>query len=95
MALKASEHGGETLIKPYVFSIGHNERFILAKQHPSENGVIETETINYYIINMTLKPYAGQEGIYGPLSKTQFDSLRREFKIEHIAFSKAEKAGSE
>lgn len=85
-ALNAGELGGETLIKPYVFAVGHNKRFIIAKQHPFDNGDLDNGTTNYFIIDMSLDPYAGQEGIYGPLSKTSFDSMRKQLKIVNIEF---------
>jgi hypothetical protein len=88
-SLKAGEHGGETLIKPYVFAVGHNTRFIIAKQHPINNGVLETGITNYYIIDMSLDPYAGQKGIYGPLSHSSFDSMRQDMKIIDIQFDRA------
>jgi len=87
-ALTAGGHGGETLIQEYVFAVGHNERFIIAKQHPFNNGVLDTKTTNYFIIDMEQNPYAGQEGIYGPLSKPLFDSMRQQWKIADIKFDK-------
>jgi hypothetical protein len=85
-ALEAGEHGGETLIKPSVFAVGNDSRFIIAKQHPYENGVLDTKTTSYFIIDMALNPYTGQKGIYGPLSRPSFDSMRRQMKIMDMKF---------
>jgi hypothetical protein len=38
-------------VPPYVFAAGHNDEFIIAKQHPSE----DLNTTNYFIIDMHRK----------------------------------------
>ena len=77
-----------TLIEPYIFAVGHNKHYIIAKQHPTngfEGGYkIHTDTINYYIIDI----YKERDKIFGPLTLKQFDSLRTKFKIDNLQFNK-------
>jgi hypothetical protein len=77
-----------TIIEPYVFGIGHNEHYIIVKQHPTtgfEGGYkISADTTNYYIIDILNK----KEIIFGPLTLRQFDSLRTRLKIEGLLFDK-------
>ena len=85
---KLHSSGSSTLIGPYVFAVGHNEHYIIAKQHPTngfEGGYkISVETTNYYIIN-TFKDI---DTVFGPLTLSQFDSLRIRFKIQNLPFDK-------
>ncbi|MCW3107035.1 MAG: hypothetical protein JWQ09_1541 [Segetibacter sp.] len=79
----------ERLIAPYVFAVGHNSKFIISKQHPfsdTTNNSIDTQTTNYFIIDMTKNPSPGQEGIYGPLNKEEFDDFRRKANISNMEF---------
>lgn len=77
-----------TLIEPYIFAVGHNEHYIIAKQHPTngfEGGYkIHTDTTNYYIIDIEKE----KDKVFGPLTLLQFDSLRIKFKIENLDFDK-------
>jgi hypothetical protein len=46
----------EELIPAYVFAVGHNEKYIYAKQHPlltNSSEKIDTTTTNYYLIERT------------------------------------------
>ena len=77
-----------TLIEPYIFAVGHNEHYIIAKQHPT-NGFsggykIHADTTNYYVIDI----YKGRDKIFGPLTLKQFDSLKTVFKIQNLEFNK-------
>lgn len=57
-------------IPPPVFSVGWNEHFIVAKQHPSNN----KEVTNYYILEMAHDDkYADPDAsVTGPLTETAF-----------------------
>lgn len=76
------------LIEPYIFAVGHNEHYLIAKQHPTtgfEGGYqIHTDTTNYYIIDI----YKEKDRIFGPLTLAQFDSIKTEFKIGKLQFNK-------
>jgi hypothetical protein len=80
------------LVPEYVFAVGHDNDFIIAKQHPTsgfENGFeIDTTITNYYVIDMNRKILKTGEKVFGPLSLAQFDSIRPELKIQNIKFDK-------
>ena len=74
----------------YVSEIGHDSRYIIAKQHPIKRGntvSIQTDTTNYYIIEITDNSFQDKP-VYGPLEQKAFDSLRSELKITGIKFDK-------
>jgi hypothetical protein len=79
-----------TLVPEYVFAVGHNDNFIIAKQHPTssfETGFkIDTSVTNYYIIDINRRIKREGEKAIGPLTEEQFDRKRKEFKIERIKF---------
>ncbi|GEO09510.1 DUF3997 domain-containing protein [Segetibacter aerophilus] len=79
----------ERLITPYVFAVGHNSRFIIAKQHPSTDfpkNSIDKSITNYFAIDMSKNPYPGQDGIYGPMPKAEFDNFCNRENINNIEF---------
>ena len=79
---------GEEIVPAYVSEIGHNSNFIIAKQQPIKQGniiTVHTDTTNYYVITVSANSFQ-DKSVYGPLSKTSFDSLRKELKIENIKF---------
>lgn len=79
---------GEEIIPAYVSEIGHNSKFIIAKQHPIKQGNIvsvHTDTTNYYIIEVSSNSFQDKP-VYGPLNKKSFDSLRQKLNIENIKF---------
>ena len=85
---KLHSSNSSTILEPYVFAVGHNENFIIAKQHPTngfEGGYkIHTDTTNYYIIDI----YKEIDKVFGPFTLKQFDSLRTKLKIENLQFTK-------
>jgi len=79
---------GEEVVPAYVSEIGHNSNFIIAKQQPIKQGNIVTvhpDTTNYYVITVSTNSFQDKP-VYGPLTKTSFDSLRQALKIENIKF---------
>ena len=78
------------LVPEYVFAVGHNDNFIIAKQHPTsgfENGFkINKFVTNYFIIEMNKKTKTEEEKVIGPLTEEEFKIRRKEFKIENIKF---------
>lgn len=76
-----------TLIEPYVFAVGHNEKYIVVKQHPSNRNEfkIDTGVTKYFIIDISKVDYKGN-GIYSSLDKQQFDSISTILKIKNIKF---------
>ncbi len=80
-----STTGSAVIIPEYVFAVGHNSDFIIAKQHPTngfENGhEIDTSKTNYFII--TIK---NQSKVYGPLNIASFNTKVEELNIKEIVF---------
>jgi hypothetical protein len=76
-----------TLVEPYVFAVGHNEKFIVAKQHPCDRTEfkVNTSVTKYFIIDISKADYSGN-GIYPSLDKHQFDSLSTSLNIGTITF---------
>ena len=85
---KLHSPGSSTILEPYIFAVGHNENYIIAKQHPTngfEGGYkIHADTTNYYIIDI----YKERDKVFGPLTLKKFDSLKTVFKIENLEFNK-------
>lgn len=82
---------GTKIVDEYVFSVGHNDDFIIAKQHPTSgfNGgyEIDTKILNYFIVDMNNKILKDEYNkVFGPLTMHQFDSLRTVLKITDIKF---------
>lgn len=77
----------EPIVPQYVFAVGHNKKYIIAKQHPTRelNGrtKVKTNITNYYIIDMQKN-----HKTFGPLPKQKFDSFRLALKIQNIPFDK-------
>jgi Protein of unknown function (DUF3997) len=82
--------GSSQVVPAYVFAVGHNDDYIIAKQHPTsgfDGGYkIETQITNYYIVDMNKKVLTKGEKVFGPLTQNQFDSLRTALKIDNIEF---------
>ena len=83
----------EELIPAFIFAVGHNNKFIYAQQHPvySDSSTKINQTItHYYIIERTKNSFQDKP-IYGPLTKSQFDSLSAELRISpdfNLTYSK-------
>lgn len=82
--------GSSEIVPDYVFAVGHNEDYIIAKQHPtngSEGGfVVDTTVTNYYIVDMNRKILKKRTKVFGHLNQNQFESLTRKLKIESLEF---------
>ena len=79
---------GEEIVPAYVSEIGHNSRYIIAKQHPIKQGnivTVQTDTINYYIVEVTNNSFQDKP-VYGPLNQKEFDSIRLKLNIADIKF---------
>ncbi|AFD06703.1 DUF3997 domain-containing protein [Solitalea canadensis] len=71
------------VVKPCVYSIGYNDKYILAKQHPlqSHNNV-NTSITNYYIIPIYKEfNYSPEKEVIGPLTLEQFNLKRKVLMI--------------
>lgn len=76
------------LVDEYVFAAGHDNNFIIAKQHPlldhkpGEEFKIDTTVTNYFIIDMRKV----NNKVLGPLTREEFMEKRKELNIEKIEF---------
>lgn len=79
-----------TVVAEYVFAVGHNDDFIIAKQHPTngfEGGFkVNPKITNYFIIDINQKVIKKGNNVWGPLSRKEFDEIRKEIRIEDIEF---------
>ena len=80
-----SSTASAVLIREYVFAVGHNSEFIIAKQHPTngfENGYeIDKSITNYYIVDIRK-----ESNVLGPFNKSEFDQKVSELNIGSIEF---------
>ena len=79
-----SEGGGSysTIIDAEVYSIGHNGKFIFAKQ---KERFSKDSITNYFLID-TIKNASNKKGVYGPLTKMEFERLTKKLKIASVIF---------
>lgn len=79
--------GGSYEVDPYIFSVGYNDKFIIAKQHPlckdylDSNCFPDQNVINYFIINVIDREK------FGPFSENEFQQKKKELNIEDIKFT--------
>lgn len=80
-----SSTGSTVLIHEYIFAVGHNSDFIIAKQHPSdgfENGYnIDTTKTNYYILDIK-----NDGKVFGPYNQVDFKKETRRLNIDDLSF---------
>jgi hypothetical protein len=79
---------GEELVPAYVFAVGHNSKFIYAKQHPllvNSPKKIDKTITNYYIIERTTTVFQDKPK-YGPLNRKSFDSACIKLNINNPQF---------
>src|SRR5258705_10460575 len=60
------------IVDGYVYAVGHNLDFIIAKQHSGA----DWNVTHYYIIDLKQNKGKYREGVTVPMNKTAFDSLR-------------------
>jgi hypothetical protein len=70
----------QILISNYVYAVGHNRNYIIAKQSAND-----TQT-NYYIIDIVANKKNSQSGILGPLTENDFSMNKKKLNIESIEF---------
>ena len=82
--------GSSEVVPAYIFVVGHSDRYIIAKQHPTSGFYggyeINTSITNYYVIDMARRDLQSGNEVYGPLRVDEFDSLRTALGIENIPF---------
>jgi|HubBroStandDraft_3_1064219.scaffolds.fasta_scaffold323569_1 hypothetical protein len=87
---ETNSSGSADIVFPYVFAVGHNDHYIIAKQHPTngfEGGYkMDTTVTNYYILDIKTPIFNRDYTAFGPLTLNEFNSLRSKFEIESIPF---------
>lgn len=71
------------VISDYVFAVGHNSDFIIAKQHPYLNDLTVTK---YFIIDLKKRKLGNNNSIIGPLEKEEFDKEIIKLNISELKF---------
>ena len=67
----------------YVFAVGHNEDFIIAKTHPHLNDLTITKYVN---IDLKKRKENSKKGVYKYLDKEEFDEKSKAFGISELQF---------
>ncbi|MFO0478187.1 MAG: hypothetical protein ACK50L_05345 [Bacteroidota bacterium] len=69
-----------------VFAAGYDDKYIILKQHPSNNRAIT----NYYIVPIYKEfNYSPEKGVIGALTLEQFNEKRKELNIpDEVTFTK-------
>jgi len=71
------------LVSNYVYAVGHNDSFIIAKQHFGG----DTTKTYYFVIDIKKnEDQIGTKGIYKFSDKQSFDTFRNRMNISHIPF---------
>jgi hypothetical protein len=73
----------DIIVDSYVYSVGHNERFIIAKQHPN----LDTTQTKYFLIDVEKNHENVKKGVYGPMEKEEFEELTLRMKAKDIKFN--------
>ena len=69
------------VISDYVFAVGHNSDFIIAKQHPYLNDLNVTK---YFIIDLKKRKSGNNSFVIGPLEKEEFGKKTMELNITEL-----------
>lgn len=89
--LLAYEDGqyGIGIIEATVFSVGQNDNYIIAKQHPKISSLfIDKTVVNYFIIPLQDKiSKSPEKNVFGPLTLGEFNQKRKELNIENVNFT--------
>jgi hypothetical protein len=72
----------EVIIDEYVYAVGYNENFIIAKQQSG----LDTTSTNYFIIDIYTNQKSSKTGIYGPLNLNEFESMRKKLGVSELLF---------
>ena len=87
----ADEDSYGTIIGATVFAVGHNDEYIIAKQHPRTFPKPPDKTItNYFILRVKKSmDWRSKDGQFGPLTLEQFNGKRNELGIpKDLGFTK-------
>ena len=85
MALHYDSHYSPGLVGPTVFSVGANDHYVVAKQHPARDATtFDRSVTNYYVVDRTVYKYEGEKPkieVLGPFTRAEFDSVSRTLEL--------------
>ncbi len=82
---KHDSNSYDGIISSYVYAVGHNSDFIIAKQkHPYSDDLNFTKY--YYIVDMNKRLGRDKDAIYGPMDKIEFDKKSKQLNISELEF---------
>ena len=71
----------QPLITDYIFEIGYDSTFIIAKTHPK----FDTTIVEYYVVNTLYKTdLKNLKELYGPMNKVSYESLLNTLEIDSL-----------
>jgi len=76
---------GEEQVPGYIFNVGYNKDYIIAKQHPLKGDFYsepDFAVTNYFIIDIKENEKGFRKGVIGPLSAAEFDKKTEELRIK-------------
>jgi len=73
------------IVSSYVYAVGNNADFIIAKQHPYLNDLNVTK---YFIVDLNKKMGIDKDAVIGPMTEKDFDKKSKELKISELEFDK-------
>jgi hypothetical protein len=62
--------GAVEVVPASVFAYAWNDQFIVAKQHPQKDGIVEAGTTYWYVVEVASRR------VHGPLSEGEFQDLK-------------------
>lgn len=90
LAMDNEDGGGAEIVPAYVYAVGHNNRYIIAKQHPANGEFVDKTQTLYFVIDIktcgTFNNTGKLNGIFGPLTAKGYDSLSNALKINKLKF---------
>jgi hypothetical protein len=73
------------VVNQTVFAVGHNDKYIIVKQHPQ---ILGKNFTDYYIVPVIVKnQYWIEKEVIGPLRRDQFEQKKKELNIENLEFT--------
>ena len=90
LAIDMGDGTSQGIVEPTVFAVGANEKYIVVKQHPRQNGtgLVDRSVTRYYVVTRSRSGVfeERQKGVRGPLTAAEFEVLRATQQLP--AFSK-------
>lgn len=82
---KRNQNSYKGIVPAYVYAVGHNSDYIIAKQHPYPN---ELSVTKYFIVDLNKELGRDKEAVIGPMNEKEFDKKSIELKISELEFDK-------